>query len=316
MRLDTLPQSDGIKVVIGTRTYLGSDWIHIDADSSGLYDPIDNTWHEVDLVCDAMEIPLPDDYADLVFSSECLQNFSWKQYRKALQEWCRILKPGGMIRVEVPDFLAACRQILHTDSLEGDRAMQQIFFAEQLNQYDFHYCGLTHRMLVDDFENLGFEIKDVLEGSDWGWLKVDAEKPILNKDYLLKIDATKSKGNRIDKFNPESIHLIEISTFKCLQASRKEWIDGVKGSSQEQVAKVVDLTEDIVKNGIIKPIEMAYNRFNRLLTLVDGHHRVYVANNLGIEEVPVSLKVSKTHLDHGVLLTKKESLDLLDKCSF
>ena len=83
-----------------------------------------------------------------------------------------------MIRIEVPDFLGACRQILSMDSLEGDRAMQQIFFAEQSNQYDFHFVGLTSRMLVDDFNNIGLQVLDVKSGEEWGWLKVDAVKSI------------------------------------------------------------------------------------------------------------------------------------------
>ena len=83
-----------------------------------------------------------------------------------------------MIRIEVPDFLLACNQILAMDSLDGDRRMQQIFFAEQLNPFDFHFVGLTHRMLEDDFKNMGFEILDIKRGDEWGWLKVDARKPL------------------------------------------------------------------------------------------------------------------------------------------
>jgi nucleoside-triphosphatase THEP1 len=53
-----------------------------------------------------------------------------------------------------------------------------IKFAEQLNPFDFHFVGLTHRMLQDDFERMGFEVIDVKRGNEWGWLKVDAIKPI------------------------------------------------------------------------------------------------------------------------------------------
>lgn len=190
MRLETIPQSNGTKVVIGTRTYLGPDWIHVDIDETPLHSS-DGSWHKVDIVCDARDIPLPDNHADVVFSSECLEHFPWREYPKALKEWCRILKPGGMIRIEVPDFLGACRQVLTMDSLEGDRAMQQIFFAEQLNPHDFHFVGLTSRMLVDDFEKLGFKVIDVKTAAEWGWLKVDASKPVIHQDYLLKVDAIK-----------------------------------------------------------------------------------------------------------------------------
>lgn len=180
MRLETIPQSNGIKVVIGTRTFLGEDWTHVDIDPTPLVDDSGKR-HQVDVVCDARNINLPDDYADVVFTSECLEHFPRAEYQDALREWCRIVKPGGMIRVEVPDFLLACKQILEWDCLEGDRKMQQIFFAEQLNPFDFHFVGLTHRMLEDDFVSFGFEIKDIQRGDEWGWLKVDAVKPLSKK---------------------------------------------------------------------------------------------------------------------------------------
>lgn len=176
MRLETVPRGPGINVVIGTRTWLGPDYIHVDIDPRPLVDPKTMERHPVDVVSDARKLELPDNYADIVFNSECLEHFPYKETRAVLGEWCRIVKPGGMIRVEVPDFLLACKQILEWDCLEGDRAMQQIFFAEQLNEFDFHYTGLTPRMLTDDFEALGFEVEDIKRGDDWGWLKVDARK--------------------------------------------------------------------------------------------------------------------------------------------
>jgi len=175
VRLETIPQGEGIKVVIGTRTYLGPDWTHVDIDTSPLTDA-DGEQHPVDVVCDARKLTLPDEYADIVYTSECLEHFPWREYQDVLKEWCRIVKVGGRIRIEVPDFLLACNQILEADTLDMDRRMQQIFFAEQLNEFDYHYVGITHRMLIDDFENMNFKVIDVKRGSDWGWLMVEAER--------------------------------------------------------------------------------------------------------------------------------------------
>lgn len=176
MRFDGIPE-DGVKVIIGTRTYVGPDWVHVDIDSFPLIDS-EGGQHPVDVVCDARRINLPDHYADFVLSSECLEHFPHREYTNVLAEWVRIVKPGGRIRVEVPDFLLACNQILEADSLEMDRAMQQIFFAEQLNEYDYHFVGITHRMLVEDFERLGLQVADVKRGGDWGWLMVEGLKPL------------------------------------------------------------------------------------------------------------------------------------------
>lgn len=164
-------------IVIGTRTYLGPEWTHVDADSRPLHEEATKQKHPVDVVCDARKIDLPDACARFVFTSECLEHFPWREYQSVLQEWCRLVAPGGHIRVEVPDFLAACQQVLEADTLDMDRRIQQIVFAEQLNEFDFHYVGLTPRMLIDDFERFNFEVVDVQRGWDYGWLMVEARRP-------------------------------------------------------------------------------------------------------------------------------------------
>lgn len=166
-----------MKLVIGTRTWLGPDWTHCDINPIALHDPNGGPPHPVDVVCDARHVTLPDGCAELVYSQECLEHIPWGEYQTVLQEWARLVQPGGRLRVEVPDFLAACRQVLETDTLEMDRAIQQIIFGGQSNQYDFHYTGLTPRMLTEDMEKLGLKVVDVRRGWEHGWLLVEGERP-------------------------------------------------------------------------------------------------------------------------------------------
>lgn len=165
-----------MRVVIGTRHWLGPEWTHVDADPTPLTDKDGRGSWPVDVVSDARKIDLPDGCAELVYSQECLEHFPWKDVPAVMAEWCRLVAPGGRIRIEVPDFLAACRQVLETDTLEMDRAIQQIIFGGQVNQFDFHYTGLTPRMLTDDLERLGFQVVDVLRGWEHGWLLVEGQR--------------------------------------------------------------------------------------------------------------------------------------------
>lgn len=175
MRLETVPQSDGIKVVIGTRTWIDETWVHVDINPAHLTDSKGKR-HPVDIVCDAHKLQLPNDYANLVFSSEAIEHFSWRETSDIIKEWARILKPGGTMVIEAPDFCAAAKQLLTTDTLKNHLAMQQIFFAEQLNPHDFHYAGITHLTLPHFFEQAGLQAVDVKRGSEWGWLRVEGIK--------------------------------------------------------------------------------------------------------------------------------------------
>jgi SAM-dependent methyltransferase len=54
--------------------------------------------------CDLTEgVPLPDDHCDAVFNSALLEHLSPESASKFLHECRRILKPGGILRIGVPD---------------------------------------------------------------------------------------------------------------------------------------------------------------------------------------------------------------------
>lgn len=165
-----------MKIVVGTRRYLGTDWTHVDADPHPLVDP-QGILHPVDVVCDARAVDLPDHCAELVYSQECLEHFPWAEAPKVLAEWARLVAPGGTLRIEVPDFLAACNQALSTDTEEMDFAIQQIIFGGQINQYDFHYTGLTPRMLTRWMTEQGLVIVSVERGFEVGYLRVVGTRP-------------------------------------------------------------------------------------------------------------------------------------------
>lgn len=166
-----------MKVVIGTRTWLGSDWTHVDIDERPLKDPATGKAYPVDVVCDARAVLLPDQCAEEVYSQECLEHFPYKEYQAVLEEWCRLVAPGGKIVIEVPDFLAACNQALQIDTLEMDRGINQIIYGGQYSKWDFHYVGLTPRMFEDDFARMGFNIDKIERGWEVGYLRVTASRP-------------------------------------------------------------------------------------------------------------------------------------------
>jgi SAM-dependent methyltransferase len=46
---------------------------------------------------------------DLVYSAHCLEHFGFRYRRAVLTEWVRVLKPGGVLRISVPDFRVMVR---------------------------------------------------------------------------------------------------------------------------------------------------------------------------------------------------------------
>ena len=50
-----------------------------------------------------------DDTVDLIYCCHAFQYFDWEAGADVLREWRRVLKPGGILRLAVPDFEALVR---------------------------------------------------------------------------------------------------------------------------------------------------------------------------------------------------------------
>lgn len=59
-------------------------------------------------------IPLPDNSVDLVYSSHVLEHFSRDQARWLVLDMLRLLRPGALVRIVVPDLEDICRNYLRS----------------------------------------------------------------------------------------------------------------------------------------------------------------------------------------------------------
>ena len=78
-----------------------------------------------DINCDIRKLPFPDNFADEILSVHVIEHFYLWELPKLLEEWRRVLKPGGKIALETPDLLEACRQILSNPDAVGGGADSQ-----------------------------------------------------------------------------------------------------------------------------------------------------------------------------------------------
>lgn len=49
-----------------------------------------------------------DGTVDLIYNCHVLEHFKRREVAKVLTEWKRVLKPGGTLRISVPDFARLC----------------------------------------------------------------------------------------------------------------------------------------------------------------------------------------------------------------
>ena len=51
---------------------------------------------------------IPDASVEVIYNCHVLEHFKRKEVERVLNEWNRVLQPGGLLRISVPDFATLC----------------------------------------------------------------------------------------------------------------------------------------------------------------------------------------------------------------
>lgn len=104
-------------------------------------------------------LALPDECADEVRASHVLEHFSHRETLEVLAEWIRVLKPGGVLKIAVPDFdkvLAAYHEE-RAHPTEEPPPVEGWLMGGQTDENDFHHAIFTADALRMGLELLGLE---------------------------------------------------------------------------------------------------------------------------------------------------------------
>ena len=119
----------------------------------------------VDVVADIGErLPFDDDAADLVYASHLLEHFPTAEVPHMLAEWRRVLRPGGLLLVAVPDLEVIATMLLGRPGwfTPPNSPWLGALYGGQKDEYDFHKTGFTAAWLAHLLREAGFgEIRRV-----------------------------------------------------------------------------------------------------------------------------------------------------------
>lgn len=137
--------------------YLEGDVVRIDSDPA----------MKPDILCDARSIPEPDDKYDRVFAGHILEHIHPNDAVAALQEWVRILKPGGILEVRVPNVACALEALIKN---EATPLHHSVIWGAQTTPDNVHRNGFTPMILRNVFLNTPLrhttEIVSLVSGDD------------------------------------------------------------------------------------------------------------------------------------------------------
>lgn len=102
---------------------------------------------------DARKLDYPDNSVEEIYASHVLEHICMDDTMPTLAEWLRVLKPGGRLRVAVPDLAYWCRKYV-----EGDAEAITIhhLYGGQTDENDYHKNGYDYHGLQFALQAAGF----------------------------------------------------------------------------------------------------------------------------------------------------------------
>lgn len=133
---------------------------------------------DIEVVCDARQFP--DEHKgryDEVYASNILEHFNRFEIDAVFAEWISLLKPGGTMKIIVPDVKEICRQWVN-DFIDHKHF---VYLCYGGNDYDGnrHYYGFDTESLAQLFEKHGLEILTMKPGIPWEERKRDIYCPMV-----------------------------------------------------------------------------------------------------------------------------------------
>lgn len=103
--------------------------------------------HDIATVLEKMQ----DNSIEEIYASHVLEHFGHVECNRIMSEFYRLLKPGGRLRVAVPDFDTLCQ--LHVDNKTN---ILPYVYGGQIDGDDYHKTGFNYNGMRHAMRNLGF----------------------------------------------------------------------------------------------------------------------------------------------------------------
>ena len=90
---------------------------------------------------------------DEIYACHVLEHFGRWEYKEVLKRWFQILKPGGQLRLAVPNFSAICSYYLAYSDLNS---LMGLLYGGQDYDENYHYVTFDYHTLYRDLKEIGF----------------------------------------------------------------------------------------------------------------------------------------------------------------
>lgn len=90
---------------------------------------------------------------DIIYACHVLEHFSRWEYKTVLNRWFELLKPGGILRLAVPNFSAICSHYVKNGDLP---TIMGLLYGGQDYDENYHYTTFDYNSINNDLTQIGF----------------------------------------------------------------------------------------------------------------------------------------------------------------
>jgi GT2 family glycosyltransferase/predicted SAM-dependent methyltransferase len=139
---------DAIRLNLGCGRYPMKGFINVDQ-----FEEV-----EPDLLADVLNLPYEANSVDEIYCGHLLEHLAWDEGQYALKHWLNILKPGGEIRIVVPNFDVLAQRYLDYPTPEAMKELNDLYIysyvQDSLHRYCYSECLLKDAMGRAGFKNI------------------------------------------------------------------------------------------------------------------------------------------------------------------
>ncbi len=115
-----------------------------------------NKFVVVDRFADALHLPFRKNSLDEIRAVQVFEHFTYKEGEKLLDHWHDLLKPAGLIHIDVPDLDETIKGYLKAQSVKDKCWYLRLLFGSQKNSYNLHKAMYSKNMLKILLRKYGF----------------------------------------------------------------------------------------------------------------------------------------------------------------